>query len=57
MYNNNDNLPLKEKLAALKLIIESHGARFKLLLEGQSVLAMKSSEERLSKIENNQVEQ
>jgi IS30 family transposase len=62
--NNNDNdkdsnniISTKEKLAGVKLIIESNEARFKLLSEGPSVLAMKSLEERLSKIENHQVKQ
>jgi DNA-binding transcriptional ArsR family regulator len=52
-----DNSSIKEKLAALKLIIESNEARFKLLSEGPSVLAMKSLEERLSKIEDIQARQ
>src|SRR6266508_5234861 len=37
-----DNPSIKERLAALKLIIESNEARFKLFSEGPSVLAMKS---------------
>ncbi len=41
----------KEKLAALKLIIDSNEAKFKLLSEGPSVLAVKYLEERLNKIE------
>lgn len=49
--NNNGSSSVKEKLAALKLIIESNEARFKLLSEGPSVLAIKSLEERLNKIE------
>jgi transcriptional antiterminator len=57
IYNNNDKPSVKEKLAALKLIIESNEARFKLLSEGPSVLAMKSLEDRLSKIERNQANQ
>jgi len=48
---NNYNTSTKEKLAALRLIIESNEARFKLLSEGPSVLAIKSLEERLNKIE------
>jgi IS30 family transposase len=58
IYNNNDDsdnkniISTKEKLAALKLIIiDSNEAKFKLVSEGPSVLAMKSLEERLSKIE------
>ena len=42
---------VKEKLAALKLIIESNESKFKLLSEGLSVLAINSLEERLNKIE------
>jgi IS30 family transposase len=49
--NNNNEVSVKEKLSALKLIIESNEARFKLLSEGPSVLAIKSLEERLNKIE------
>jgi hypothetical protein len=39
------------KLAALKLIIESNESRFKLLSEGPLVLAIRSLEEKLNKIE------
>lgn len=35
-------LSVREKLLTLKLVIESNEARFKLLSEGPSVLAMKS---------------
>jgi IS30 family transposase len=55
IYNNSDdknyNISVREKLSALKLIIESNEARFKLLSEGPSILAIKSLEERLNKIE------
>jgi IS30 family transposase len=51
--NNNNEVSVKEKLSALKLIIDSNEARFKLLSEGPSVLAIKSLEERLNKIESN----
>jgi transcriptional antiterminator len=50
IYHNNNEVPVKEKLAALKLIVESNEARFKLLSEGPSVLAVKSLEDRLNKI-------
>jgi hypothetical protein len=50
-HHNNNEISLKEKLSALKLIVESNEARFKLLSEGPSVLAIKSLEERLNKIE------
>ena len=50
-HNNNNDISVKEKLAALKLIVESNESRFKLLSEGPSVLAVKSLEERLNKVE------
>jgi IS30 family transposase len=50
IYNDN-NISVKEKLSALKLIVESNEARFKLLSEGPSILAVKSLQERLNKIE------
>jgi DNA-binding transcriptional ArsR family regulator len=43
---------VKEKLFALKIIIQSDEARFKLLSEGPSVLAVKVLEDRLTKIEH-----
>ena len=49
--NNNIEVSVKEKLSALKLIVESNEARFKLLSEGPSILAIKALEERLNKIE------
>jgi IS30 family transposase len=51
IYRNNNDVSLKEKLSALKLIVESNQARFKLLSECTSILAVKSLEERLNKIE------
>jgi transcriptional antiterminator len=52
MYHHyNSEVSIKEKLAALKLIVEANESRFKLLSEGPSVLAIKSLEERLNKIE------
>jgi IS30 family transposase len=48
---NDDTVPIREKLMALKLIIQSNEARFKLLSEGPSVLAIRSLEDRLSKME------
>jgi DNA-binding transcriptional ArsR family regulator len=50
-HNNDDEVSLKEKLSALKLIIESNEARFKLLSQGLSILAVRELEERLKKIE------
>ena len=51
IYNHNTDVSVKERLSALKLIVESNEARFKLLSEGPSILAVKSLEERLNKIE------
>ena len=47
----NDSTPVREKLLALKLCIQSDEAKFRLLTEGPSVLAMKSLEDRLNRIE------
>jgi hypothetical protein len=39
-HNNNNEVLLKEKLAALKLVVEVNESRFKLLSEGPSILAV-----------------
>jgi IS30 family transposase len=49
--HNNNGISVTEKLSALKLIVEANEAKFKLLSEGPSILAVKSLEERLTKIE------
>jgi DNA-binding transcriptional ArsR family regulator len=49
---NNGKLTVKEKVLTLKIIIQSNESKFKLLAEGPSVLAVKSLEERLNKIES-----
>ena len=54
---NDDKLPIKQKLLALKIIIQSNESKFKLLSEGPIVLAVKSLEERLEKIESREVNQ
>jgi IS30 family transposase len=51
IYHHNNDISVKEKLAALKLIVESNESRFKLLSEGPSILTVKALEERLNKIE------
>jgi IS30 family transposase len=38
-----DEVPLKEKLAALKIIIQANEAKFRLLEEGPSVLAVQTN--------------
>ena len=45
------NSSMREKLLALKLIIQSDETSFKLLSEGPGLLAVKSLEDRLNKIE------
>ncbi len=49
---NNPFVSVRERLLALKIIMQADATRFKLLSEGQSVLAMKTMEERLENIEN-----
>jgi hypothetical protein len=41
---NDETVPVREKLLALKLIMQSDETRFKLLSEGPSVLAVKALE-------------
>jgi DNA-binding transcriptional ArsR family regulator len=48
----NEAVPVREKLLALKLIITSEESRFKLLSEGPALLAVKSLEDRLNKVES-----
>ena len=48
---NNDKIQTREKLLALKIIIQSDETRFRLLSEGPSQLAMKSLEDRVNRIE------
>ena len=57
IYFDDNKLPIKEKLLALKVIIQSNESKFKLLSEGPIVLAVKSLEERLEKIESREVNQ
>lgn len=55
IYQSQDSrINMYHKLAALKLIKESHESVFKLLDEGPSVLAMRQLQERLILIENRQ---
>jgi hypothetical protein len=58
IYNRDDeSVPVREKLLALKLIMTSEESRFKLLLEGPSVVAVKMLEDRLTKIEHQEKQQ
>ena len=49
---SDSDVPVREKLLALKIIIQSDEARFKLLTEGPSIMNMKSMEDRLNRLEN-----
>jgi IS30 family transposase len=49
---NDQTVPMREKLLALKIIMQADETRFKLLSEGPAVLAMKHLQERVSQIEN-----
>jgi hypothetical protein len=52
IYNStNENIQIKDRLAALRLIADCNVEKFELLNAGPSVLAMKSLEECLSRIE------
>lgn len=50
-HSTNENIPIKDRLAALKLIADCNVDKFELLNAGPSVLAMKSMEERLRRVE------
>jgi transcriptional regulator with XRE-family HTH domain len=52
---NNPFVSVREKLLALKIIMQADETRFKLLSEGPSVLAVQNLQERVSRIENRQV--
>jgi DNA-binding transcriptional ArsR family regulator len=51
-YDHDKTVLVKDKLLALKIIIQSNEAAFKLLSEGPSVLNVKLLEDRLTKIEH-----
>jgi DNA-binding transcriptional ArsR family regulator len=53
---HDEMVPVKEKLLALRIIIQSNESRFKLLSEGPALLAIKSLEDRLNKIESSKPE-
>jgi IS30 family transposase len=48
---NNPFVSVREKLLALKIIMQADETRFRLLSEGPSVLAMKSLNDRVNRIE------
>jgi uncharacterized protein YerC len=55
--NNNSNLTPRDKLLALKVIMECNEAKFALFKEGPSIMHIKSLEERLQSIESRQINQ
>ena len=48
---NDETVVVRDKLLALKLVITSEESRFRLLSEGPALLAVKSLEDRLNRIE------
>lgn len=56
IYNGiNGNLTTRDKLLALKLIMECNEAKFALFKEGPAIMQVKSMEERLANIESRQI--
>lgn len=53
----NNNLTTRDKLLALKLIIECNEAKFALFKEGPTIMQVKSMEERLTNIETREINQ
>ena len=57
IFNGINNLTTKDKLLALKLILECNEAKFALFKEGPTILQMKKIEERLASIESREINQ
>lgn len=55
--NSNSSLTTRDKLLALKVIMECNEAKFALFKEGPSIMHIKSLEERLGSIESRQINQ
>jgi DNA-binding transcriptional ArsR family regulator len=51
----NNNLTTRDKLLALKLIMECNEAKFALFKEGPAIMQVKSMEERLANIESREI--
>ena len=49
---NDEKTPTRERILALKIIMQADETRFRLLSEGPSVLAFKTLQERLDRIES-----
>jgi DNA-binding transcriptional ArsR family regulator len=57
LSNNNNSLTPRDRLLALKVIMECDEAKFALFKEGPSIMHIKSLEERLENIESRQINQ
>jgi hypothetical protein len=57
IINGINNLTTRDKLLALKLIMECNEAKFALFKEGPTIMQVKSMEERLASIESREINQ
>lgn len=55
IFNGTNTLTTRDKLLALKLIVECNEAKFALSKEGPTILQIKSMEERLANIESREI--
>ena len=55
IFNKMTNLSSKDRLLALKLIMECNEAKFTLFKEGPAILQVKNMEERLTSIESREI--
>jgi hypothetical protein len=55
IFNRANNLTTRDKLLALKLIMECNEAKFALFKEGPAIVQVKSMEERLANIESREI--
>ena len=55
IFNGINNLATRDKLLALKLIMECNEAKFALFKEGPAIMQVKSMEERLANIESREI--
>jgi DNA-binding transcriptional ArsR family regulator len=57
IFNGTNNLITRDKLLALKLIMECNEAKFTLFKEGPAIMQVKSMEEKLANIESREINQ
>ena len=55
IFNETANLMTRDRLLALKLIMECNEAKFALFKEGPAIMQVKSMEERLANIESREI--